>query len=469
MAAMRLNTPRLAVAGLAGDDGKTLVSLGLARSLRDSGLQVRTAKKGPDYIDAAWLAAASGADCANLDTFLMSREGIGSAAWSFRGADIAIIEGNRGLFDGSDSRGTHSTAELAKLLMASVLLVVDATKRTRTVAALVLGCQALDPELDIGGVILNRVGTARQEALIRRAVEDATGVPVIGAVPRLPGEDPLPGRHLGLLTVAEHPRCEQAIVTAARAVADSVDLERVVELARQAAPVELPLLRLEIEPVACRVGYLSDSAFSFYYPENLDCLRRHGAELVEIKPGTGADLRNVDALYIGGGFPEVHAERLADDYVLAAGLRRRVVEGMPVYAECGGLMYLARQLRVGESTYPMTGVLDLEVEQTNRPQGHGYEVATVDRDNPFFGTGTELAGHEFHYSKVTAGDDLGRTVLSVERGRGVGGARDGIVKESVWASYLHLHALATPRWADGFLRMTASHASDRPQAAAECV
>ncbi len=469
MAAMRLSSPRLVVAGLAGDGGKTLVSLGLARCLCDRGLEVRTGKKGPDYIDAAWLAAASGADCVNLDTFLMSREGIGSAAWSLRGADVAIIEGNRGLFDGFDSRGTHSTAELAKLLKAPVLLVVDATKKTRTVAALVLGCQTLDGDLNIGGVVLNRVGTARQEALIRRAVEESTGVPVLGAVPRLGGEDPLPGRHLGLVTVAEHPKREQAITTAARAVADSVDLERVVELARQAAGLELPLLNLEIEPVSCRVGYLSDPAFSFYYPENLACLRRHGGETVAVKPGAGDDLRGVDGLYIGGGFPEVHAERLADDRELAASLRRRVAEGMPVYAECGGLMYLARELRVGGSTYPMAGVLDLEVEQTDRPQGHGYEVAGVDRDNPFFGVGTRLAGHEFHYSKVVAGDDLERTVLAVERGRGVGDARDGIVKGSVWASYLHLHALATPRWAEGFLAMTAHHAATRSQAAAECV
>jgi cobyrinic acid a,c-diamide synthase len=318
-------------------------------------------------------------------------------------------------------------------------------------------------------VILNRVGTARQESLIRRAVEEVTGVPVLGAVPRIAGDDPLPGRHLGLVTVAEHPRCEQAIDTAARAVADSVDLERVVELARLASPVELPLLRLEIEPAACRVGYLCDSAFSFYYPENLACLRRHGAHTVEVAPGSGTDLQELDALYIGGGFPEVHAERLAADRELAAALRQRVSDGMPVYAECGGLMYLARELRVEGSVYPMSGVLDLVVEQTTRPQGHGYEVARVDRDNPFFDIGTELVGHEFHYSQVVGGDDLERTVLSVERGHGVGGARDGIVKGGVWASYLHLHALATPRWAEGFLRLTASHASTRSQAAVECV
>jgi len=469
MADIRLNSPRCVVAGLSGDGGKTLLSLGLTRSLRDRGLQLRTAKKGPDYIDAAWLSAASGAGCVNLDTFLMSREGIGSAAWSLRGADVVVIEGNRGLYDGSNPQGTHSTAELAKLLKAPVLLVVNVTKATRTIAALVLGCQQLDQDLNIGGVVLNRVGTARQEALIRRAVEDSTGIPVLGAIPRLDGEDPLPGRHLGLVTVAEHPQCERSIAVAAEAVANHVDLERVVEMARLAPPVELPLLQPDIERVSCRVGYLSDSAFSFYYPENLECLRKHGVELVEVVPTTDCRLPDVDAIYIGGGFPEVHAERLARCDALAKDLRKRVTDGMPVYAECGGLMFLGRELRVNGSAFPMTGVLDLVVEQRSKPQGHGYEVAVVDRDNPFFETGTRLAGHEFHYSRVVGGEDLKQTVLSVDRGHGVGDARDGIVKGNVWASYLHLHALATPRWAEGFLEMAACHAAQRSGSAVECV
>jgi cobyrinic acid a,c-diamide synthase len=186
------------VAGLSGDGGKTLLSLGLARSLCERGLVVRAAKKGPDFIDAAWLAAATGSPCVNLDTFMMRREGIGSGWWSLRGADVVVVEGNRGLYDGVDPGGTHSTAELAKLLGAPVVLVVDVTKTTRTAAAQVLGCRVLDPDLTIAGVVLNRVGTARQEALIRTAVEEITGLPVVGAIPKLTGDDPLPGRHLGL-------------------------------------------------------------------------------------------------------------------------------------------------------------------------------------------------------------------------------------------------------------------------------
>jgi len=458
---MRLHSARLTVAGLAGSSGKTLVSLGLARALGDLGLVVRTAKKGPDYIDAAWLRAASGAECVNLDTFLMSAEAIGSGLWGLRSSDVILVEGNRGLYDGVDAEGTHSTAELAKLIGSPVILVVDTTKVTRTTAALVLGCREIDPELDLAGVVLNRVGTSRQETLIRRAVEETTGVPVIGAIPRLAGDDLLPARHLGLTTVVEHPEREAAISTAASAVSEHVELDRVVSIAREAPTIELPLMRLDIPESRCRIGYFSDQAFSFYYPENLECLAKHGAELVPVAPRVLGRLPDIDGLYIGGGFPELHAERLAQSTELAADLRDRVDGGLPVYAECGGLMYLARELLVNGNSYPMAGVLDLVVEQRSKPQGHGYEVASSDRDNPFFDVGTLLAGHEFHYSRLVDGEDMDRTVLHLERGSGTGGGRDGIVKGRVWASYLHLHALATPHWADGFLKLAARHADER--------
>jgi cobyrinic acid a,c-diamide synthase len=371
---------------------------------------------------------------------------------------VILVEGNRGLYDGVDAEGTHSTAELAKLIGSPAILVVDTTKATRTIAALVLGCREIDPELDLAGVVLNRVGTSRQEGLIRRAVEETTGVPVIGAIPRLAGDDPLPARHLGLTTVAEHPDREAAILRAATAVAEHVELDRVVSIARRAPSVGLPLMRLEIAETRCRIGYFSDEAFSFYYPENLECLAKHGAELVPVAPRAEGRFPDIDGLYIGGGFPEVHADRLADNTELAADLRDRVASGLPVYAECGGLMYLTRELVVDGNSYPMAGVLDLIVEQTPKPQGHGYEVASVDRDNPFFDRGVRLEGHEFHYSRLIGGDDVSGSVLAVERGTGTGEGRDGIVKGRVWASYLHLHALATPHWADGFLQLAAQYA-----------
>ena len=464
---MKLHGPRLTVAGLSGDSGKTLVSLGLGRALRDRGLAVQAFKKGPDYIDAAWLSAATGSACRNLDTFMMSNEAITTSVAAVAAADFLLIEGNRGLYDGVDADGRHSTAELAKIVGSPVVLVVDVTKATRTVAALVLGCAHLDTSVDLAGVILNRVGTARQEAVIRQAVEEAVDVPVLGAIPRLRGDDPLPSRHLGLTTVAESPRHEEAIVRAAAAVSEHVDLDRVLELAGSAPTLELTVRERSVVSTTVRLGYFSDQAFSFYYPENLDGLRAAGAELVPVSPGREPTLPDVDGLYIGGGFPEVHAPDLAANRGFVEDLRRQVEAGLPVYAECGGLMYLARELVMAGATYPMAAVLDLVVEQTARPQGHGYEEARVDMQNPFLPVGMKLKGHEFHYSHIIAGADAKAAVLEVLRGQGIGGGRDGIVKGRVWASYLHLHAMATPCWADGLLSLAAGHAARRQGSAPE--
>jgi cobyrinic acid a,c-diamide synthase len=460
---MRIKVPRLVIAGLSGDSGKTLVSLGIARALSDRGVAVRPFKKGPDYIDTAWLGVAARSTCRNLDTFLMSDGAMASAlATAAHDADLILVEGNRGLFDGVDIEGSHSTAMLARRLAAPVVLVLDCTKMTRTAAALVLGCRAMDPEVDLAGVILNRVGCGRHETIVREAVAGIAGTPVLGAIRRITGDDPLPGRHLGLVTAVEHPDPEEAVQRAAEAVAAGVDLDRLLAVAQWAPELELMPVDSPIEQVAVTIGYLEGKAFSFYYPENLERLRAAGVQLVPIDPANASVLPDVDGLYIGGGFPEVHAARLGANTEFTASVRARVDAGMPIYAECAGLMYLARELVVDG------GVLDLVVEQRPTPQGHGYEVAVVDRDNPFFAAGTRLVGHEFHYSRLVDGGERQNSVLRVERGTGIGGQRDGIIDGRVWASYLHLHAGATPGWADGFLSLAAQFAAERDGSAALC-
>ena len=463
---MQLRTPRLVVAGLSGDGGKTLVSLGLCRALADRGRVVQAFKKGPDYIDAAWLTAATGRPCRNLDPYLFDEGAIGRAIEAASDAGILIVEGNRGLFDGVDAAGSHSTATLAKLLGAPVILVVNVTKMTRTAAAAVLGSIHLDPALNLAGVILNRVGTARQERVVREAIETATGVPVVGAIPRLRGDDPLPDRHLGLLTAVEHPRRDEAIARAAAAISEHVDLELVENLAGTATEVELEVGDVLPGRARVTIGYFSDQAFSFYYPENLESLEAAGARLVAVSPSSDEAMPDVDGLYIGGGFPEVHAARLAENRGFARSVKARIDSGLPVYAECGGLMYLAREIRVGDVVYPMSGVLDLSIEHTGRPQGHGYETLVIDRDNAFYPVGTELRGHEFHYSKISSGGDLENTVGEVARGSGTGNGRDGVVVGRVWASYLHVHASASPQWATGFLAQASNHAAEFTQPAA---
>ncbi len=440
--------PRIVVAGLAGDAGKTLVSVGLARAFTRRGRRVAPYKSGPDFIDAAWLGAAARTAGRNLDTYLMSPAAIsGSLRRAARTSDLALVEGKRGLFDGADARGTHSTAELARLIGAPVVLVVNAAKVTRTVSALVLGCQALDPGLELAGVVLNRVGTARQETLIRRAIAADTGVPLLGAIPRLEAP-PLPARHLGLVCAAEHADREAALDAIADVVVGNVDLEALSAIASRAAgipgPEEPAAPRAERRIV--RIGVLQDAAFSLYYPENLEALQAAGAELVPVSPLSDPGLPPIDALYAGGGFPEEHAAALAANAPFRAALAAAIAGGLPTWAECGGLMYLARTLVREGRSHPMVGALPVAVEHTARPQGHGYAAARFDRANPFLPPGTRLLGHEFHHSRVVGpiGCD---TALVVERGTGLGWGRDGLAVNEVVATYMHVHALGAPEWA----------------------
>jgi cobyrinic acid a,c-diamide synthase len=450
--------PRVVVAGLSGDSGKTLISVGIARAWKRRGLRVAVFKKGPDYIDPAWLGAAASQPARNLDSFLMSPDALLASVESARGADVALIEGNRGLFDGLDAQGTHSTAELAKSLRAPLILVVDTKKSTRTVAALVLGCQALDPALPLAGVILNRVASPRQERLIRQALAQVSTVPVLGVLPRLPHE-PLPARHLGLVLPAERADRERGIEDIADAVEATVDLEAIHCLADRAPRLPIPS-PTSFEPRATapvRIGVLRDEAFSFYYTENLAALEVAGAEIVPISPLRDVRLPAIDALYAGGGYPELHAEALAANVELRMSLAERIARGLPAWAECGGLMYLASGLHCRGRRHPMVGALPVDIVQTARPQGHGYMEATVDRANPYFPVGTRLRGHEFHYSRVvderTVSDALSTTMLAVQRGTGLAGKRDGLCVGRLFASYMHLFAPGVPEWAPALVRV----------------
>jgi cobyrinic acid a,c-diamide synthase len=453
--------PRLVVAGTGGDSGKTLVALAITAELRRRDLGIAAFKKGPDYIDAAWLSWAAGSPAHNLDTFLM---GPGQVRESFAihaaGGDVAVVEGNRGLLDGMDERGTHSTAVLAEVLAAPVLLVLPARKVTRTVAAWVAGLRELAPRVRIAGVVLNRVAGARHARIASAAVE-ALGVAVLGVVPPLGGEDILPGRHLGLVTPAEHGRLAGLRERLASLARDHLRLDRILELARDVEPLAEPAAAQPARGAAgVRIGVFRDSAFTFYYPDNLEALEREGASLVDVSALADRALPDVDALIIGGGFPETHAAVLAANEELRCSVRRAALAGLPVYAECGGLMYLSRALHVEGRRIPMAGVLPFEVAMRDRPQGHGYSRARVDRANAFFAPGTELRGHEFHYSTVAAGGDEPETAYAVERGTGLTGRRDAATYKNVLAAYIHLHARGCPEWAPGIVRAASRHRSE---------
>ena len=424
-------------------------------------MPVRAFKKGPDYIDSAWLAWASRKPARNLDTYLM---GFDRVAESFAShavpAGLNVIEGNRGLYDGLDARGTHSTAELAKVLEAPVVLVLNATKVTRTTAAMVLGCQHLDPAVKIAAVVVNQVSGGRHERIVREAIESACAVPVLGAIPRVRSDLFLPSRHLGLITPEEYRERELLSKHLLELVGGALDFDRLLELSTLAPSVVMPPIpvlapRRESDVT---IGYLHDSAFSFYYPENLEALALAGAKLVSISPRAASSLPPLDALYIGGGFPETHARSLSENHDFLAAVRSAASDGLPIYAECGGLMYLSRALTWQGRRFPMAGVLPFDVEVCGAPQGHGYVELLVDRQNPFFPVGTRLNGHEFHYSKIVGSANPPSTACAVLRGTGCGGGRDAVVSGNVWAAYTHLHALASPEWAQAIIAATRSAA-----------
>jgi cobyrinic acid a,c-diamide synthase len=463
------------IGALRGGAGKSVVSLGLAACLTSRGKRLSVFKKGPDYIDSAWLSRAASAACFNLDTYLMG-EAVVKESFLRRIADCdaALVEGNRGIFDGLDLEGSHSSAALAKLLGLSVFLVLDCTKSTRTVAALVKGCQAMDPELRLSGVILNRIGNVRHEAVVRASIERTCAVPVVGALPRL-DDLGLPERHLGLLPPQEHGEVEGAIQKSREAIEKYVDVDRLLELAAppfEDAPSEgraAGSLRADSnQPFlfsGIRIGVVRDEAFHFYYPENLETLVASGAAITEVDAIRSRSLPPVDALYIGGGFPESRAEALAENRSLMQSVRDAVEDGLPVYAECGGAVYLGKGLKCGGLVHPFVGVFPVVYELHRRPQGHGYTLLEVDGDNPLFPKGIRLKGHEFHYSGVLDwGEEVPQFACRVKKGYGFDGFREGLWVRNVYATFSHLHALGDSRWVELFLGRAAARADSASQA-----
>ncbi len=457
--------PRVVLAGLRGGSGKTVVTLGLIGALRNRGRPVSPFKKGPDYIDPQWITLAADRPCRNLDAFFMEKECILNSVVSHtKLEDIAVIEGNRGLYDGMDEAGTFSTAELAVMLDAPVMLVVDCTKTTRTIAAMVLGCKMMNPNVKLGGVILNQVARKRQEEVIRSAVEEVTSVPVVGAIPRIP-DFGFEERHLGLYPPAEFPGADSLLADVTSRIEAAVDIESVIRIAESTGSLsDIPIIAEGKKPVedAVRIGVFRDSAFHFYYPENLEALQRFGGEVVEISALRNSTLPEVDAVYIGGGFPESHAERLSANREFRNSLLHEIEKGLPVIAECGGLIYLGEALDIEERSYPMTGVFPVKFALSSRPQGHGYTVVETDVENPYFPKGSVLRGHEFRYAKVLqCHHDMKQTAFRVCRGYGFDGERDGLLYKNVVASFCHHHASGTDIWAEQLVRLAHSRRRER--------
>ncbi len=438
--------------------GKTTVAVGLCAALVARGRTVQPFKKGPDYIDPMWLGRAAGRPCRNLDFYTMSEQEIlGAFCRHDAEADFSVIEGNKGLYDGLDVAGSDSNAALAALLGTAIVLVIDSRGMTRGIAPLIRGYQAFDPEARIVGLILNKVGGSRHEGKLRRVLERYTELPVLGAIQRHP-ELEIGERHLGLVPANEAVGAEQKIARIAEAVAAQVDLERLCALAA-ASTLDLAFAAPEPRPRAApdvRIGVARDAAFGFYYPDDLEALAAAGAVLVPVDTLGDSRLPTLDGLFLGGGFPETQMAALEANAGLRADIRQAAEAGLPIYAECGGLLYLGRRLSWRGQRCDMVGALPTEAVIEERPVGRGYVRLEETGRGPWprhqaAGPAGAIPAHEFHHSRLV---ELGEGVefaYRVLRGTGVDGRHDGIVYRNVLASFAHLRHLRSSPWADRFV------------------
>ena len=433
-----VDVPRIVVAGTHSGAGKTTVASGLMAVLSSEGYRVAPFKVGPDFIDPSYHTLATGRPGRNLDAYLSGPDLIGPLfAYGARGADIAVIEGVMGLFDGKGGGDLASTAHIARLLEAPVVLVVDARAMSRSVAAMVHGYATFDPNLRLAGIVLNRVGSRTHETMLREALKPL-GIPVLGVL-RRDENIQTPDRHLGLVPVAERPgEAARSLDAIGTVVSRSLNLDDIVRLARSAGPLGArrwsPESPDQDRSEGVRIAVAAGPSFSFLYLENLELLRGAGAEVVTVDPTVDEQLpAGTDVLYLGGGFPETYAEALSANERIREVVRGFAESGRPVVAECGGLLYLVREL----DGRPMCGVLDAEAKMTDRLT-LGYREARALTGSPLAKTGDVVHGHEFHYSVVEPG--AGRRPAWDLVGRG----QEGFVAGSVHASYLHTHWAATP-------------------------
>lgn len=455
--AQLINIPRLVIAAPHGQSGKTTVTLGLLGALTAKGIRVQPFKKGPDFIDPSWLSVMARNTCRNLDCYMMDDETLlQSFIQASSKADVAVIEGNMGLYDGVDREGSGSTAQIAKKLKAPVILVIDCRRMTRSAAAMVMGFQHFDPEINIAGVILNHVARSRHRKMLEDCIRDYCGLPVLGVVPKNSGIR-IPNRHLGLIPASENEEIAKLIQTSTALMMENLDLDAILALANDCPPLEwnggFQVTSQGTKSVT--IGVLRDQVFSFYYPENLEALTNAGAKLEFIDSLNHETLPDIDGLLIGGGYPEQFGHELNRNKGLMESIKDKAEQGLPIYAESGGMTFLGNSILVDGCQYPMLGILPFDGVKEQKPQGHGYTLLEVSHPNPVVSLGTVVRGHEFSHTrlvnlKLHQGVNF---VYKVQRGHGIDGKHDGLLYKNVFGSYNYIHALGTKEWATNFVAL----------------
>ncbi|MHB1645087.1 MAG: cobyrinate a,c-diamide synthase [bacterium] len=452
------------------NSGKTTISIAIMRLLRNKGLIVQSFKKGPDFIDPMWLSIATGKNCYNLDFYFMSKDKIKKHFLEHSlNSDINIVEGNHGLYDSIDLYGKSSNASMAKLLRLPVILVIDVGEFNRGVVPLLLGFRNFDKKVNIKGIILNKIHSKRHEKNLINAINYYTDLKVVGNIPNDP-ELSIKQRHLGLMSTLSGEDVENLVSNISSKISNYIDLEGIINISKIAAKsyadVNLkyniitasaahvaPPKKIESGRVRERVkiGIAYDGAFNFYYNENIETLENLGCEIIRFSPLKDDGLPKVDALYIGGGFPEIFCKDLEANSNLRMDIREKIEIGLPVYAECGGLMYLCKSISCDDIMYEMVGAIDADVKWTKKPKGHGYTKLTTafyDKNSRlWFNKIKFLKGHEFHHSYLeTPSSNNMNFAFNVEKGFGVNGESDGIIYKNIIASYTHIFSPSSPGW-----------------------
>jgi len=439
-----MDAPRMIIAGAHSGVGKTTVSIGVMGALKRGGFRVQAFKVGPDYIDPSYHTMVTGRPSRNLDAWMVPQNGIIEIfERATRNIDIAIIEGVMGLYDGlSGSDETGSTAQIAKILRCPVILVIDVHDMARTAAALALGYKNFDEDIHIAGIILNRVASPTHARWCKEAIEAVAKIPVVGALP-VNGEIAMPERHLGLIPTPEMEILNPFFPKIRDFIQDSINLEKVIEIAKSAG--ELPEIIGTIYPKEnhtkeVTIGVAFDEAFNFYYQDNLDLLEAYGATVRFFSPVHDKSLpADVDGLYIGGGFPEMLPRELEVNEDLRKSIKEVAEDGMPIYAECGGLMYLTDSITdFNGNTFKMVGLLDGKTTMT-KDLSINYTIAEVVYDNPLLEAKDLVKGHEFHFSKISDIPSDAKFAYAMRMGIGIDGKRDAWMEYNTLASYMHTH------------------------------
>jgi len=452
---------RIMISAAHKSSGKTTLSIGLCAALHARGLIVQPYKKGPDYIDPMWLSHASHRDCYNLDFQTMSNdEMLGTIQHYSSDADISIIEGNVGLFDGVALDGSNSNAAVAEFTKSPVVLVIDTQGMTRGIAPLLLGYQSFNKNITIAGVILNKVGSPRHEQKLRAVIKEYTNIIVVGAVPRL-SELNIDERHLGLIPSNEATDTNNIISSITKIIEKHVDLDLFIKLSKNLSA--LPKSNFQIsnksKPTSLKVGIAKDAAFGFYYPGDLKAFKSEGVELVEFDTLKDKSLPEVDGLFIGGGFPESWITELEANSSLRKEIKDAIESGLPTYAECGGLMYLCETVTWQGQKANMVGVIPSDIKMNEKPQGRGYISLQRSADFPWSrGANTEeiISAHEFHYSSLANLDTSTKNTelkfaYNMKRGSGIDGQHDGIIYKNLLANYAHLRDTSKHHWVKEFV------------------